>query len=377
MKKIIIQHGTLKAILKRLKQVIVSKSTIPTLGNVLIKVQQNATATITATDMELTIQCDCTVEYGEQSEEAFDILVPFDFLSKVVSVSEHSLAFELKSEDEKTIIHITTGNDYYCAGAMDDVTEYPKLQAVPKRKFIELNGTFIETLNNAIPSVTKDEFRVAMQHVCLDISKDGIIVVGTDAHMLFSKRIADGSDHTEKLLVSPKAAKALEGFKNARVAWNEKVISFESDGITVICNRHTEQYPTWQAVFPNDLNSTIHVDKLALLTALAKCNISDLETKDTLFNMAPTMLTMESNSYEDGKVIKTQVECEFAGTIEYICFNCKKLETLIDSISGESLSKNPRLKLSLSQPNKGMVITTEEDESFQLLIMPIMILKNK
>lgn len=371
MKKIIIPHYVLVAVLKRLKQVIPTKATVPALENIYFEIQQAGNVKLTASDLELTIQQDISCEYAEGSEEAFVMLIPFDFLNKIVSVTESGpVTLELKADNT---IDIITGNDYFCCGTMVEVSEYPNIPAAPKKNTIELAG-IVETLNNAIPSVSKDSTRPAMCNVCLHIGNEKITVAATNAHVLFSKIIStDTSKYDEMLLISPKAVKALEGFKNTRIAWSEKFICFQSDSITVISTRFKEKYPDYRMVFPPDPNSFMQLDKKDLLHALDKCNISDNETKTTVLTMAADKLHLESTSYEDGKAIKTEVECEYTGKVEKLCLNSKLLHTLVNSISSESLPKNPRLKLSNVSPSKPTVITAVEDETFQLLIMPIML----
>lgn len=370
MKKLTINHAVLKDALKRVKQAVPSKAALPSLENILFKVN-NPTVTLLATDLDITIQVvmENYVELG--MEEVFDFLVPFDFLSKIVNLSNSDITFDIfKSGD--TTVYIRTANDEYSCGVMDEISEYPKVPEVPKKKSIELNGTFIESLNNAIVCVSKDETRPAMMNVCLDISKDAITVVSTDSSMIFSKKIAEGSDYEQKLLVSPKTAKALDGFANARVSWNKEFTAFECSNVTVIARNHNHEYPSWRSVMPLESHSFLQVEKKLLESALEKCNLNNTELKQTVFTMYPESLKLESTSFEDGKYIKTELPATHEGELENICFNSKKLLQLISSISSESVAKNPVLKFSMTTHVKGALISIIEEESYQLLIMPIL-----
>lgn len=369
MKKITVNHAVLKDALKRIKQAVPSKAALPSLENILFKVN-NPTLTLLATDLDITIQVVIENYVELDTEEIYDFLVPFDFLSKIVNLSASDITFDIK-EGAQTTVYIRTANDEYSCGTMDDIKEYPKIPSVPSKKFIELNGTFIETLNNAIACVSKDETRPAMTNVCLDVSKAGITVVSTDSHLLFSKRISDGVTYDEKILVSPKTAKALDGFAHARVSWNKEVTAYECSNVTVITRNHDHQYPEWRSVIPSGSSTCLEVEKKLLESALEKCNLNNTELKQTVFTMHPETLRLESTSFEDGKYIKTELPAIHEGELENICFNSKKLLTLIGSIQSANLDKNPTLKFYMSTHTRGTIITAVEDETFQLLIMPI------
>jgi DNA polymerase-3 subunit beta len=80
MKKIIISTDALKPALSKLGQAVNPKSVLPVLLNLYCRVTENQVELI-ATNLEITIyyrlQC--------AAKEAFDFLIPFDFLNKIVS----------------------------------------------------------------------------------------------------------------------------------------------------------------------------------------------------------------------------------------------------------------------------------------------------
>ncbi len=358
MKKFTIQIDLLREAVKKLQQAVSDKAPIPIIENLLVQ-KAGPEVVFIATDLELTIFYKCPCE----GDGSFDFLMPFKDLKRIVAVELGDLEISI---DDKRAVLITGAQDVFNLGITPEVEEFPNVTRLPKKNSIELNGTLVESLNAALLTCGKDELRPGLSNILLDFKKNELIVVSTDTSMLYTKRHAIKSDLKEQLLISPKIAKALDGFIKTTVFFNANNNAFESEQITVIIKRHEEKYPNYKAVIPTDpYNATC--DREELDSALEKCGVIESEQKETVFTLLQTQFEMESSSADTGKSARTIITGTYEGPVGNIALNGKRLRTLLSQIPKDV----KKIRLSITAENRAVTISPEGDDSMVSLIMPI------
>lgn len=359
MKQFIISTDILKPALKKLSQAVNSKSVVPVLSNLYCKVGQNKVELITS-DLELTIfyTCECETEGAP-----FEMLIPFDFLQRIVALTGPApLTIQHPSSRRAKIIGV---GDVYELNSLEKTDDFPKLPGVPKQRTISLDESFIEHLGKALLSVSKDDQRPAMTRVCLDIADKDMMVVSTDAHMLYTYRIPVECSEAEQLQVSHKMAKAMEGFKKVELSWTAKNIAVKSDNVVLVATRHEDKYPAYKTVIPNnepnlpiERNALISAMERASLGSVIQCNLNLTKKTDTIC-ISSTDIDMER---------KAEVELSgiYAGNIETVGINPKKMITVLHQIDCNQVN------LHIHSATKGIVITSQEDDNYLGLIMPLL-----
>jgi len=362
MKKMIISAKVLKPALKKLSQGINKNAALPVLSNLLCKVGTNEVEFITS-DLELTIKyrCEC-----ETSGAPFEMLIPFDFISKVASLSGNTpISIELPVQKKAVIIGM---NDRYELNSLDKVADYPVLPELPKTNLITLNGDFILWLNRAMATIGKDEIRPAMTKACMDIQDVGMTLVSTDAHVIFTHSFPVESAKADQLLVSPKIAKALDEFTETEIYWGEKHIAFKSGGITVIATRHEDKYPNYKAAIP-DYQSNLLLDRQDLINALDRMclNSSDSKQAHLLLRKEKGTIHFECRDENFNRYIRADIPGAYEGPVESVCVNASKLLTLMHQVAFDQVG------LHIHYQNKAILITAESDPGYLGLIMPLII----
>lgn len=362
MKKFIISADTLKPALKKLSQAIHKKTVLPVLTNLLIKVSKKEVELITS-DLELTIHFNCECE---AVDAPFEFLMPFDFLSKVVGLTGSApITIELLSA-KKARIH--GEYDSYDLNSLDKVDDFPKLPALPKQNLITLNGDFITWLNRSMDTISKDEIRPAMLKACLDIQDIGMTLASTDSHVLFTHSFVLESKEKDQLLVSPKVAKALEGFTETEIYWHSKHIAFKSGKITVIATRHEDKYPNYKSIIPSyDANLTIN--RQSLINALERVCLTGAETNLTIIDLQKEKgsIHFESKDEDMNRVVQVDIPGTYTGPVEKVALNASKLLVMMNQISFDEV------QLHIHGKEKAVLISSESDKGYLGLIMPLII----
>lgn len=360
MKKFIISSKQLAAALKKLEQAVSKKSVLPVLEDVYLKVRKAEVELIT-TDLELTIIVTCS---GEASHE-FEMLIPFEFIKKVCALAgDQPISIEMNGNRGR----IHGENDTYELGSLDKVEDYPKLPQPPQQKFIKMNGTFIEWLGRAKTTVSKDDLRPALQKICLDIKTDHLVMASTDANLIFTHEFPVESKNEDQLLISPKIAKALEGFTETEIYWSKQHIAFKSNNVTVIATRHEDKFPDYKVVFHNQ-DANLILGRQEVINALERACINNNTNKHTVIYLQREKGTIhfESTDLDLNRKILVDIPGSFRGETERTAVNAEKFLALMNQIEFDEIH------LSIIAPEKGIQITSESDADYKSLIMPLIV----
>lgn len=365
MKKFIISSDLLKPALKKLGQAINEKSVLPILKNILFKVGTGEVELI-ASDLEITIAYKC-MAVTDTKADPFEILLPFDFLNKVVSLTRSTpIAIEHPSAKKARII---IDSDVYEINSIEKASDYIKLPVTDESKSLSLHADFAKLLSKVMLTAGRDESRPVMTRACLDILSTESYLVTTDAHFLCRYKMAIETDIEEKILFSAKMAKAIEGMNEIELSWTEKIVCVKSENITIWNNRFEDKYPNYQLIIPS-YGANLALEKSDLVAALNKACISSNHTKQTTLQLTKEngFLLFETEDVDYGRKINVKIPGEYTGTVaEVISINAKKLLLMMDQF--ESLKVN----LHIHSATKAMLVSTEEDEGYLGLLMPLII----
>ena len=363
MKKLIISSDVLKPALKKIGQVVNEKTLNPITKNVYCIIGKNEVELIT-TDMETFISCKCIAETGGQ--EGFELLIPFDFLNRVVGEYKSSpITIEHPSSRKARIVCDT---DVYELNSLEKLEDFPKVPASHKKPMHTLSGEFVELLTRALLTCGKDNLRPAMTRVCLDMKPDLVNMVSTDAHVMYRHRLVMDVSEEAQLQFSAKTIVAMEGMENVELSWTTKKICIKGGDVTIWTQRHEDKYPNYNAVIPN-YESNLEVERADLLSALHKTLISSISTNQT--NLLPKreskVLVFEADDPDLSRKINVKIPGEFTGTVENIAFSSKKLITILHQV-GEA-----RIRLHIHSPTKAILISTEKNPDYLGLLMPLIV----
>jgi len=358
MKKLTINTEVLKPALKRLSQAVAKKSVLPALSNIYLRAQPGKVEMIT-TDLELTISylfsCEC--------QDEFEMLIPFDVLHDSVNLMPvQPIEIQLHSKNKASIVSM---DGPLHLGALDKVAEYPKIPDIPKKNSIELDDKVMEWLGRAMASTSQDELRPAMMKALLEIEPTGINIVSTNAHTLFRHKFPRELEHKEQILISPKIAKALEGFASAQVTWHAKHVALKSGDITVIATRSEDKFPNYKVVIPNH-EANLSVSRNLLLLALNRATVINKGRislrLDPAVDSSFTVIAADDDLQRKQEV---SVHGSYTGKATEIFFSPELFKRMLHQIDFDQIA------LHVDGPIRGALISSEDDAEYLGMIMPL------
>lgn len=364
MKKFIISSDALRPALKKLSLAINTKSVLPVLSNIYVKVTKDAVELIT-TDLELTVSYKIVAE----AKMEFEMLLPFDFFNRLINLFNSApVIIELISAKKAVI---TGDNEDYNIDIKDDIKAFPELPTLPKKNVIALNEDFVGMLSYAMMSVSGEEKTPALTYACLDMKAKDTHLVSTDTHIMYKHKIGVKNTEADQLLISSKFASALDGLKDMELGWTKEKIAVKSDKITVWSTRFDGKYVNYNTVIPS-FPVTLKLNNKLLNDALNKACLSSDPMKHTniYLKREPGKIHIEFDDPGLGRKGHLVVACQYSGETEMIGINAKKLITVLTQVDADEIC------LHIGGPSKAVLVSSEENADYLGLIMPLMPNKN-
>lgn len=359
MKKFTIETDSLKTILDKVGQAVVSNNIIPALKDVLVEIN-NGSATFTTSDAEMTIAYDFTVNADFEAK----FLIPFDFLNKVVALNKKTaLTFSI----EKKGLKIEGPNDSYQLSCLTKLGDFPKLPEVPTQQMESEVPDILPQLRTALVTVSKDMIkRPNLCKVLLELRPGKVTVASTDgSFMVYSNSFDAPVKGEDDLLIAPKVIKAIEGVDNIVLSWSKDSIAFVGDNIRIIITRPGEKFANFRSIFPPDFDSNLVIEKDIFIDALNKCSLSSDWFKTTVIYLKGK-IKLSANDSQYGININVDIEgSKYTGEVESIQFSADKMLKLLHQVPYSSIS------LAIHNANKAILLRSSEDEGYLSLLMPL------
>ncbi len=359
MKQLKINAEALRPALSKLGKVVPSKPIIPATQCLLLR--SSATSLeLVATNSELTLTQKLLLK---NESDAIEILMPFDLLNTVVAMNRHNEITISVSEDGSILLKGV--NDEYRVPKPFKAADFPKLQELPKKNFIEIHYSVIRSLKTALDTAFNSSINEKLYNVLMQLEADSICVASSDMVVLYMKTFNNVECMgNEKLLVSPNMISVLDdqGPLPVKLWYHSKAIGFETPLQTVVAVRPTVTPVDFRSVIPAGSKSNLVVNRLDLISALEKCQVANMVVQVAL-KIEQGKIWLKAT----GEELETQVHIDgtYTGDMEQFSVNTEKLITVLEQLESEEVH------LATNGEKRAIVISTSEDPLYVGLIMPI------
>ncbi len=357
--KIVISNKSLKSALRKLKGIVPARATVPALEALLIEADAKQLKLI-ASDMEVTLIM--TLDLETPVDKPGKALVPFAWLNAISNLeSDQPLEF---SFTKKSLV-VTSESDRFKQDGLEDVKNFPALPEVPNERSISMDNDFIATLNAALLICdVKEELQPWKSKVNMEITSKAIYLTSTNGTVLYTYVFHVEAKSQTECMISHKVIKALEGFKDTNIYWNEKFIVFESENVKVIATRPQGKYVNWRSVVP-DHQPNLSISRTDLIHGLDKItlangNVCFLELK----NEAGITITAKDEDLQREGSVMVPVAEKYSGEVERISVNPGLLLKLLHQVEYDELL------FAIHDASKAVLLTAETDKNYTGFIMP-------
>ena len=369
--KFIVSSSYLLKQLSAINGVITTNPVVPILENFLFEIS-DGNLTVTASDLQTSMITELQVEAKEDGS----IAIPAKILLETLrNLPEQPVTFSIDSNTYSIEINSDNGR-YKLAG--ENATDFPKIPTVSDGYSVNMSSEVLgKAINNTIFATSNDELRPAMTGVYVKLDETNTTFVATDSHRLIRYRRVDvAADMGHSMIIPRKALTLLKAtlpseLTNVNVEFNASNAFFNFNQVKMICRLIDERFPDYENVIPLDNENAVVVKKDDLLSSLKRIAIyANKTTHQVRLKITGSELMVSAEDLDFSNEANERLSCEHDGEDLEIGFNAKFLVEMLGNIDSDEIT------LKLSAPNKAGIITPnekEDEEDILMLVMPVML----
>ena len=318
------------------------KATIPILSNLLLETTGNTLA-VTATDLDVTMQCTCPASIKASGALAVSARKLFDIVRFLPEADVH-----FKS-DRKNWVHIACERAKF------------KIPSLPKENFPDIPSLDMETIflpagplyymsTRCAFAITQEESRYTLNGALMILDPGKITFVATDGHRLvFISRgfKFDGVESEVRVLVPKKALGELskltaENDSNVAFGHSENHLFFRVGERLLVSRILTGQFPNYNMVIPQENDKCVVLSTADFGAALKRVSImADEESHAVRLSVKKDQLDIQASGAEIGEA-KESMPANYQESELEIGFNAKYVLDFLGGLESEEIELHLR-----------------------------------
>ena len=321
--------------LQLLQGIVEKRSTMPILGNILVKVTDNEVE-LTGTDLEVGLKTHFTADIEESGsltisgKKIFEIVRSLAGGQKVFFVEKENLMME-----------ITAGASQFKVLCLPN-EDYPQVPVPKFEKNILLPLGKIKDMIDRIYFAITQEQRYYLNGALMILKNKSIELVSTDGHRLAytSLPLDNLSLDTEiKGIVSKKTLGELRKFEDDNLEFDldENNLFFKVGDRTLISRIIEGKFPNYEAVIPKDNPNHVVLNREEISDAIRRVSLLSTErSRGIKFNIQKNQISLFSSNPEIGEA-RDKVDVEYGGDEFEIGFNSQYILEFLSSVKDEKI----------------------------------------
>jgi DNA polymerase-3 subunit beta len=367
--KFIVSSSVLLKGLQSMSGVLSTNSTLPILDNYLFELI-DGNLSVTASDIETTMSINIPLV---KAEDEGSIAIPAKILLDTLKTfGDIPISFFINLETK--LIELSTDDGKFKLSGFDSA-EFPNAPSIESASSIEIPAEILEqAIGKTIFATGSDELRPVMMGVSFELTGEGLILVGTDAHKLVKYTRTDITSKSEDSFIVPK--KSLIMLKNSlsksddkvKVEYDAKNAIFTFENFKLICRLVDGKYPNYEAVIPKNNPNILTVDRVQLLNKIRRVSFfANQSTNQIRLKISGKELILSAEDMDYTNEAYERLSCSYEGEDIEIGFNAKFLIEMLNNLSNEQIT------IELSTPGRaGIIVPVNKDDENELIIMLVM-----
>lgn len=368
--KFIVSSSALLKQLLQINGVINANTVLPILEDFLFEIENNK-LTVVATDLETVMRVQIDVEAHESGKVCIPAKILIDSLK---NIPDQPLSFNI---DASFAVELTSDNGKYKVMG-ENPDNFPKEPVADETtSFTIASSALVTAINKTLFAVSTDDLRPAMTGVFVELDKDYIQFVSTDAHRLVRYKRTDVSCPVKDTFIVPK--KPLNLLKSAlpnntdelTLSYNKNHLFVRHGSTQMSCRLIDARFPDYKVVIPVDNPYKLTVNKSDFQSALRRISVfSNKSTNQVVLTIQGSELQLTAQDVDFSFEGTERMKCQYDGEDLAIAFNARFLIEML------SASDSEEVNIELSTPSKAGILKPgegDENEELLMLVMPLMI----
>ena len=357
-----------ESFLKPLQQVIgvvERRQTLPVLGNLLI-VASDTGLQITATDLEVEIQANSTVEI----EEGGEITLPARKLVDICKALPESAKIQLTFKDQKA--QIRSGKSRFTLSTLP-AADFPLVEKIQSDcQFSISQSKLKEVIDRTQFSMAQQDVRYYLNGLMLEIGNGLLRAVATDGHRLAlcDMDVDIKLNESRQVIVPRKGIQELQRLMEGseapvQVEVGTNHIRIRTDDVCFTSKLVDGRFPDYERVVPKGGDKLVVADRELFRQALSRTSIlSNEKYRGIRLNLGKNNVKIQAHNPEQEEADE-EFEVDYNGGGLEIGFNVTYLLDVLSSVRSENV------EITLSDSNSSCLIRQPGTEQYRYVVMPM------
>ncbi|EJG1086330.1 DNA polymerase III subunit beta [Vibrio parahaemolyticus] len=363
--KFTIERSHLIKPLQQVSGALGGRPTLPILGNLLIKVEENVLS-MTATDLEVELVSKVTLE-GDF--EAGSITVPSrKFLDICRGLPDDAIITFVLEGDR---VQVRSGRSRFSLATLP-ANDFPNIEDWQSEVEVSLSQADLRTLIDKTQfSMANQDVRYYLNGMLFEIDGTTLRSVATDGHRMAVSQTQLGADFAQKQIIVPRKG-VQELVKLMDAPEQPAVLQIGSSNVRAEVNNFIftsklvdGRFPDYRRVLPQHTNKTLIASCDELRQAFSRAAIlSNEKFRGVRVNLAGSEMRITANNPEQEEA-EEMLDVTFEGDPIEIGFNVSYVLDVLNTLRCE------KVQVSMSDANASALIENADDDSAMYVVMPI------
>lgn len=343
-----------------------SRTTLPILNNVLVRVDENK-VTLTTTNLDMAV-----VSYlPATSCKNGVVTVPAKLIAEFVSNLPRGEVVEMTADDIKMEIKAGKCKSTINGALAEDFPELPGINDEQAVKFTLGVDEFKAGLSKVMMAASSDMSRPALTGVYFNTYEGALYVAATDGYRLAEKKLVEKVDSEVKAIVPAGSLQEVmrsldEGVEEVEILFDETQVRFRVGSVEVTSKLVDGSFPDYRQLIPKDTeinielerSELVRVTKLAALFAreVGGSVICSTSAEKKVFTIASVANELGENSSD----LETEVAIDGR-----VMLNSRFLLDALNALGGS------KIRFGFANKLDPVLLKTDEDSGYVHIVMPL------
>lgn len=362
--KFICNKTELSEAISNVSRAVSSKSTIPALEGIRVKVTPGAIE-LTGYNLEMGIR----TSISSVTEDSGEFVVSSRLFSEFTKrMSGDEVSFEV---NDSLVINISCSSTECSFSAMS-AEEYPDLPVVNSDKSFKVKNSVLKTMiNQTSYAASLNESKPILTGELFDICNEKFNMVAIDGFRLAIRCETISNQGNYQFVVPRKAllevSSLIKDDSECTVYTNDRHITFQTGSVFIISRLLEGKFHNYKLSIPSEHKTEVIINKRDFLTCLERCSLLIDEKNKTPIRCEVGNGSVRLNCKTGIGKINDSLLADVTGEAVTIGFNNRLMADAVRAAEGD------KIRIRFSGAMKVIEILPLEGESFIFLVMPVQI----
>lgn len=361
-------QSTLVKALNIVSKAVTSRTTIPILKGILIKVDEEGFITMSSSDLDISIEDKFEVVDFEPGEIVVQAKLFGDIIRKLPSEIIYI------EENEGNLIIRSTSSEFNIVGSPSD--EFPKINLGEQAERITFDKELLkEMIKKTSFAASVDESRGVITGVLLEMKEDILNMVALDGFRMAVSREYVKNGKEQNIIIPARTLNEVAKIiseseteeENVDLLLNEKRAVFVIGNIKVVVRLLDGEYVKYNDILPKESQLRIVINRNNFMEAIERASLFAKVGKNNLIKLNIMENELEITSKSEEGNVRENVYISREGKDLVIGFNSKYLLDSLKAVEDENIS------MLFNTPISPCLIRPLEGNEYEYLVLPVRI----